>query len=1003
MFQDTLDSSNAVTSDTLAARADHHLAKDGEDHPNYRHAVGEPFAGNSALSHNSSKLETPASTIDKSVEDNASNAVARQGATDTTGGKGTLQTMTSKIEAGTRYTQVEDDIGQRVGSLRRQWEDAPTCEVVLTINSNGLKHIEQQLKDKSGPLIQRIRDSRATRLYFIESHDSHSTFAPGETQAAALKADLEACFQWPGCWLVVLATHGNCVTNTAAVKYAGVCACIFIPHGGIAPTVYTGCLTNGTPTHIEGKQHSEGRWALVMNDNNPRNLFDHLLIYANNSGNDDDRAAYKLATLHQIHRVTEWHQHTHPGRILVQRGDPNAIRLQGDTVLQVGGKFKGDLHQFLQQNRHNIACLRERESRELETLLMRSYSSNPGVDLLEHFDRQRGITRAPTSTTFNLTAFKKFKVDLYLGARIDHVIAHGALKVREAGHKDGLGPFGVAIAEHPDFPANALSSNTYNTDHAPVWTVEVTTTSMLEASREVTASAQGSPCAYTQGYKPLPAQRRRAGMALVEGYLVSSCVRQIAPHLLNVATHSKHKMADMTLSNYDRRKPETTEAAYHFSAARASITSFDYVLGCRDFGSGGRCWKAALAAAATYVHEHITKRPYTPSTLQESRYQKLLASDSVRREAIRRITYGSVSVAGMGGWQDLHKMVQIMQSRYPSRHTDFMAELATDGSSAAATLHIWKSIRCNIFAKHRLHHKDTQDAHPRDPKLIKVQQRNPNHIPLQCIQDTDVLQSQERALIEFSFERLPAVTMLMDLYERYTCCRRVMNLTSAGQNTNKKGTDKGNTFLFDVLDQDKWGSILQVHAGCRAVERQLEKVYQEHSKPKSILQTSDRGKDSQLARAYKSLLTSIVTAGLATALDLKRMGIDMDLGIRGTPCESPPTAIREYSNKWQRACQRLVLREAICCTVQRAYRNMQGWQQLATAPQGNHTILACHRHPAAAKLSLYLSSDMGDIERSLLEQNVTGRDRRVWAQSPPLQYAALDDGTGFCSWREQQG
>ena len=149
----------------------------------------------------------------------------------------------------------------------------------------------------------------------------------------------------------------------------------------------------------------------------------------------------------------------------------------------------------------------------------------------------------------------------------------------------------------------------------------------------------------------------------------------------------------------------------------------------------------------------------------------------------------------------MHKMVQIMQSRYPSRHTDFMAELATDGSSAAATLHIWKSIRCtHIFAKHRLHHKDTQDAHPRDPKLIKVQQRNPNHIPLQCIQDTDVLQSQERALIEFSFERLPAVTMLMDLYERYTCCRRVMNLTSAGQNTNKKGTDKENTFLFDVLN-----------------------------------------------------------------------------------------------------------------------------------------------------------------------------------------------------------
>ena len=93
MFQDTLDSSNAVTSDTLAARADHHLAKDGEDHPNYRHAVGEPFAGNSALSHNSSKLETPASTIDssqskgssdfsgaKSEEEDASNAVARQGA-----------------------------------------------------------------------------------------------------------------------------------------------------------------------------------------------------------------------------------------------------------------------------------------------------------------------------------------------------------------------------------------------------------------------------------------------------------------------------------------------------------------------------------------------------------------------------------------------------------------------------------------------------------------------------------------------------------------------------------------------------------------------------------------------------------------------------------------------------------------------------------------------------------------------------------------------------------
>ena len=552
---------NAVTKDKdPTLRADHHLTSHGEDH----HTRRDTADGSPACNPTNLDISTIATTLVgnngtqecRTAGDNSLTSSSMQhprvlsdseqltaglgDSTGVTGGKGPRITS-AKVKAGNAYMQAEAELGLRVQAAREKWRSSgASCDVVLTINTNSLKHLRQELRDRDGPLINHIRAIGATRLYFIESHSSHATNCTKEYQEAMLKAELESCFGWQGCWDVVLATHGNRATNTAAVKYAGVCACIFVPTGTVAPSVYTGCLSDGTPSHIEGKQHPDGRWALVMSDNNPVNLFDHLLLYANNSGIHDDRAAYKLATLHQVHQIIEWHRHNHPSRILVVRGDPNAIRLSTDpttdTVLQVGGKHEEDLPLFVNRHRNRIACLRERESMELETLLLHSYSDNHGVDMLRHFDKHAaGI---PSSTTFNLGVFHHIpNANLCLGARIDHVIAHGPKRLKE--EQDGLGPFGFAVAAHSQFPADALSESRYCTDHAPTVTAEVTTQHMLQISQDIAAKVQGLPCTRTQGYEPLPTQQRSAAMQLVLEHLICSGIRQLAPHLYCMVIQGK--------------------------------------------------------------------------------------------------------------------------------------------------------------------------------------------------------------------------------------------------------------------------------------------------------------------------------------------------------------------------------------------------------------------------------------------------------------------------------
>ena len=285
---------NAVTKDRdPTLRADHHLTSHGEDH----HTRRDTADGSPACNPTNLDISTIATTLvgnngtqecqiagdnplisssmqhPRVLSDSEQLTAGLGDSTGVTGGKGPRITS-AKVKAGNAYMQAEAELGLRVQAAREKWRSSgASCDVVLTINTNSLKHLRQELRDRDGPLVNHIRAIGATRLYFIESHSSHATNCTKEYQEAMLKAELESCFGWQGCWDVVLATHGNRATNTAAVKYAGVCACIFVPTGTVAPSVYTGCLSDGTPSHIEGKQHPDGRWALVMSDNNPVNLF----------------------------------------------------------------------------------------------------------------------------------------------------------------------------------------------------------------------------------------------------------------------------------------------------------------------------------------------------------------------------------------------------------------------------------------------------------------------------------------------------------------------------------------------------------------------------------------------------------------------------------------------------------------------------------------------------------------------------------------------------------
>ena len=190
---------NAVTNNRdPALRADHHLTSHGEDH----HTCRDTADGSPTSNPTNSYISTIATTLvgnngTQECQTTGDNSLAStsvrhpQVLSDSeqptaglgdlagvTGGKGTRVTS-AKVKAGNAYMQAEAELGSRVQATREKWRSSgASCDVVLTVNTNSLKHLRQQLRDREGPLINRIRASGATRLYFIESHSSHATNPP---------------------------------------------------------------------------------------------------------------------------------------------------------------------------------------------------------------------------------------------------------------------------------------------------------------------------------------------------------------------------------------------------------------------------------------------------------------------------------------------------------------------------------------------------------------------------------------------------------------------------------------------------------------------------------------------------------------------------------------------------------------------------------------------------------------------------------------------------------